>query len=384
MTETQVAAWRPTAEQELLARAAVMDDDSARDAWAQWIARVDLTKLDVGSQRMLPLLSRNLAKLGVDHPALKHFSLDYRRNWAKNQLAMRHLEELLAVFDQRGIETIILKGAALLLRYYQDMGVRPMADFDVLVPVAQTEAAFAVLVEAGWHSKKALHLLSADHRAPFHGMGYYHDDKLMGCDLHWHVMHMNLAERYDVPFWTEAVPQQVGSVQSHVLCAEHQLIHTFFNGCMNEGSMNMRWLPDALVVFKHEAMLDWDRLVAQCQLLEFVQPVAAMLAYLRTAWAMPVPVEVIETLAQTSVRYPVRKVYESLNTRKRNRSGMQTFWILYTQFQLAQSGASGFMPFDFVRFLRHRWSLEGGVGKTLNYAWQRTRGVTAKEAREVV
>jgi hypothetical protein len=52
--------------------------------------------------------------------------------------------------------------------------------------------------------------------------------------------------------WDSAVPLQVGKAQSRALCAEHQLIHLFFNGCINEAGINMRWLPDALVVLNQE------------------------------------------------------------------------------------------------------------------------------------
>jgi Uncharacterised nucleotidyltransferase len=197
----------------------------------------------------------------------------------------------------------VLKGAALLLRFYKDLGVRPMADFDVLVPVAQTEAAVAVLVERGWHGHRPLHLLSEEHRAPFHGIGYQHADKPLGCDLHWHVMHMNLDARYDAPMWEAAEALQVGGAQSYALSAEHQLVRILSNGCINEGGTNMRWLPDALVVLKHEPAFDWDRLVQQCQLLEFVQPVATMLDYLRREWEVPVPLATLDTLQRTPVRY---------------------------------------------------------------------------------
>jgi hypothetical protein len=374
--------WRPTPQHELLVRAAIEDGERARMAWAQWIASVDMEKLDVASRRILPLLYRNLQRLGVEHPQMSNFSRSYRHAWAHNQVAMRHLEQIVDSFEKQGISTMLLKGAALIVRYYPDLGTRPMADFDLLVPVPQTDAAIALLNEQGWHTDQPLKVLSTEKRAPFHGIGFFHENKAMGCDLHWHIMHIHLSPIYDAPMWEAAVPVKVGNTQTRALCPEHQLIHLFFNGCVNEGGANMRWLADALVVLKKEPIIHWDRLVAQCQLLEFVRPVAAMLNYLRTTWDVPVPVETIETLAHTPVSYRMRKVFECLNTPKNERSGWQIFWLLYTQYQIARPQASRFFPFGFVQFLAHRWSLDG-VGRAVNYAFLRLRGVTAEKASEI-
>lgn len=375
--------WRPTPLQELLVRAAIEDGERARRAWEQWIASAELGKLDAASRRILPLLYRNLQRLAVEHPQINALGNSYRRTWATNQLTMRHLAEIVNAFEEHGITTMLLKGAALVARYYPDMGTRPMADFDLLVPVQQTDAAIALLNELGWNAEKPLQVLSTEKRAPFHGMGFFHQDRAMGCDLHWHIMHIHLSPIYDAPMWETAVPVKVGNIQTRTLCPEHQLIHLFFNGCVNEEGINMRWLVDALVVLKKEPAIDWNRLVAQCQLLEFVQPVAAMLEYLRTTWNVAVPVGTIETLARTPVSYRMRKVFECLNTPKGDRSGWQTFWLLYTQYQMSRPQASRFFLLGFVQFLAHRWSLDG-LGRTVNYAFLRLRGVTAEKASEIV
>jgi hypothetical protein len=97
-----------------------------------------------------------------------------------------------------------------------------------------------------------------------------------------------------------------------------------------------------------------------------------------------VPQPVIDTLRQTPVRYTIRQAYAGLDKSKRKRSGAQAFWILYTQYQLSQAAGKRFFPLDFLRFLRARWALEGGVGQTLNYMWLRVRGVDANKVKQMV
>lgn len=384
MAQPQPPAWRPTTQQELLVRAAIDDGERARDAWVKWLSGVDFARLDNGSRRILPLLYHNLQRLKVEHPLMQTLGRHYRQTWVANQLAMRDMEELIAAFAARGINTLVLKGAAMIARYYSDVGTRPLGDFDLLVPFDQTSQAVNLLVELGWRGDKPLHLLTEDQRAPFHGMGYRHEKKAIGCDLHWHIMHLHLSPTYDAPMWEASLPLQVGNAQCRILCPEHLLVHIFFNGCINESGSNVRWLPDALLVLRQSNAIDWDRLVAHCQRLEFVQPAAVMLDYLRSEWEMPIPREAVDVLAETPVSYRMRRVYECLNTRKQDRSGTQVFWLLFTQYQLAQPGASRFLPLGFLQFLRHRWSLDGGLGRTLAYAWRRTRGVDPQQAKEMV
>jgi hypothetical protein len=203
----------------------------------------------------------------------------------------------------------------------------------------------------------------------------------MAFDLHWHIMHLHLSPIFDEPMWEASLPLQVGKVSTRVLCPEDQLIHILFNGCVNEGGVNLRWLPDALLLLRQEAEFNWDRLVAQCQQLEFILPAVAMLEYLRTSWDMPVSVDALHALRRTPVRYRMRKVYECLNVAKSERSWTQVFWLLYTQYLGSQPHPpNGFLPLGFVEFLRRRWTLDG-VGKTLRYAVQRANGITASKAK---
>lgn len=70
------------------------------------------------------------------------------------EFRMRHLEQrLLASLDAlaaRGIDVILLKGAALAATVYGSFVTRSMSDLDLLVRSHEAEAARAALLEAGW------------------------------------------------------------------------------------------------------------------------------------------------------------------------------------------------------------------------------------------
>jgi hypothetical protein len=173
-------------------------------------------------------------------------------------------------------------------------------------------------------------------------------------------------------------------VQSRALRPEHQLIHTFFTGCMNEANTNKRWLPDALMLLKNEPAMDWSLVVNECRRLLFVQPAAAMLDYLRREWKMPVPAEAVTTLANTPIPYYVQQAYQALDLPKEDRSGMQVFWLLYAEYIFSQPQMKRVAPIGFLRFISRRWSLKGDLKQTLNYALLRLRGVGGRDAKRAV
>ena len=82
-----------------------------------------------------------------------------------------------------GLDTMVLKGAPLLLLYYRDVGARGMNDFDILIPTGQVEPAIDLLKTTEWStgfttSRSRLRLT--------HSMIYQSGE--YDFDLHWHVM----------------------------------------------------------------------------------------------------------------------------------------------------------------------------------------------------
>lgn len=135
--KTGKKSFRPTPQQELLLRASLFEEQEALQAWEAWKAQINWNDyLDAGSFRLLPLLFHNLQQHGVQDPLMHKLKGIYRKTWCENQIAFQKLAVLLQSFQKAGIKTLVLKGAALTVRHYQNNGLRPMNDFDVLVPLA--------------------------------------------------------------------------------------------------------------------------------------------------------------------------------------------------------------------------------------------------------
>ena len=141
----------PTRSQTWLLRAALLSGPAALQAWQVWKDQNgDLDRLDSGSRRLLPLLFFNLRANRVSDPQMAPLKALYRQTWYRNQNLFYQIADVLEALRSAGIPTMILKGAALGVLHYGDLGLRPMADFDILVPTAQIEQTYAELGQRGW------------------------------------------------------------------------------------------------------------------------------------------------------------------------------------------------------------------------------------------
>src|SRR6202008_4308852 len=125
--------------------------DEAAAAWADVRSDLVLDDLwDAELHRLLPLVHSKLRAAGVADPDLARLRGLPRRTWYENQVALHRVRPGLDQLRAAGIPTLFLKGAPLALEHYGDLGLRPMADIDVLVPWADAPRALDLLEAAGW------------------------------------------------------------------------------------------------------------------------------------------------------------------------------------------------------------------------------------------
>ncbi|MEO8586863.1 MAG: nucleotidyltransferase family protein, partial [Acidobacteriota bacterium] len=145
-----IGSFRPTPEQQLLLLAALLGGPEAAEAFESWATRVNFDLLDQGSYRILPALHANLRTRGVTHPLMSRLQSVSRAAWYRNQLLRHRGADVVRSLESAGLETLLLKGAALVASGYVDVGARPMSDVDILVRRRDANAAMDTLLAAGW------------------------------------------------------------------------------------------------------------------------------------------------------------------------------------------------------------------------------------------
>lgn len=322
----------PTAEQMLILRIAIGGDEEARDAFRQWSASVDL-RADFSYEifRLLPLVYDRLHRLGVTDPLMGRLKGAYRLAWYRTQTLLHRATPVVEALNSAGVETLMLKGLPLLLTYYGNRAVRPMADLDIMVRVAQVRTAMAVLDQHGW---KRVESASDEDLVYRHAMLFRNatGDEI---DLHWHGLYETCDPSADHDFWNTARPLRFGAIETRQLDPTMTLLHLIVHGIRHNPEPPIRWIADTMTVLKVEGNgVDWDRLVSVAITHRLSYRIGLGLGYLVERHGAPVPAATLrrvrahrpswlERMENTVVLADIDKLFEHPLTK---------FWIIFVDY----------------------------------------------------
>ena len=347
----------PTQDQELMLRAALLQREPALESWNEWKRTVNIDVMDYGSHRMVPQLYRNLQRLGVKDPLMDRLKGVYRYYLYKNEILMYRIGSLLAAFEAAGINTMVLKGAALIQLYYRESGLRPMLDADVLVPAHQAEQAMELLARLRWKSVR--HMRPAI-RIPIQHSTPFEDEGGRQLDLHWHLLWECFNANDDADYWANAIQIQIGGVQTLALSPTDQLLHTCWHGARWNEVPPIRWVADAMAIMGQSAeKIDWARLMQKAQKHRIIMPIRDALEYLKKTFNAPVPDSLLKSLSAVHIPKIERENYEvSLNPMAPPTTTKILRLLYYDYRWLSSSTSSRFKSLAFAKHLQAKWEID--------------------------
>ncbi len=348
----------PNGDQELLLKAALMDGEPAAEAWKVWRKRVDF-ELDVdrGSLRLLPLAYQNVKRLGIEDTILNRLKGIYRRAWSENQRIVYECGNVLRLFRDAGIDTIVLKGIPLTIRVYENYAIRPMADMDILVPYSRTAEAVELL-------KKKNFILENENRLSHNleysrSIGFVDEKKEIEVDLHWRAISQAKSLSLDHLHWKDALPLEINGLQTKSLCPTDELLLTIAHGMRRNPEPPIRWVADAVMLMrKEDSKIDWKRLLdLSIQYREFLKMKKAF-EYLQNVFDIGVPELFIDQIKHLQPTYAEKIIYsheEAIGVNKKNMTFPERVYSFYARF-LRQTGKSNFflLHMDFLRYTGSR------------------------------
>lgn len=348
------AAWLPTPRQLLLLRACLWHGEKALAAWAEWRNREpDLTKIEPGSLRLLPLLYRNLGPQLAADPAAAWLKDVYRGSWTANQLGLRVGRRAIDALQTTGIDVLMLKGAALIDSVYGDLGARPMGDIDLAVPPPRIAEAVRALQGAGLMATEGdpERLLAARHSLAFRDPGGQEVDLHRG--MLWHP-------GLDEEFWRGSVDAEVAGTRVRILNPTDQLLHVCAHGAAWNPVHPVRWAADAFKAIEADgSRLDWQRLTVMARSGRLSAPIAEALDVLADDLEAPVPEDVRTELSRAPVSRAERRAHEALASPPSSRRSLAMLsW--FRERHRAQAALNGERPrlTGFVRYLQGFWDLD--------------------------
>lgn len=277
----------PDDNQELLLKAVLQNDGAAIESWNEWRRRISVEDLDLGSQRLLPLLLHRLRELGVDHPDLRRYRSVDKYAWLQNQQLVWQAREVLELLDAAGIPAMLLKGLAVGPLYYPDLRLRPMSDFDLLIPGPRVYEAARLLVEKGWRSPDETSLASERFRRTRHA-ACFRNNRGVELDLHWHVAGECCADEADELFQLAAQPLTFAGIETKTLSDTDHLFHTCIHGGRPNFVPPIRWVADSAHILRSGG-IDWTRLLDLGGSFLVVRRLQTTLNCLKSTFSLPIP-----------------------------------------------------------------------------------------------
>jgi len=381
ITDSTGGCW-PTPLQELLLKATLLKTNAALQAWEEWYGQDGLERLDNGSYRLLPLTYRNLQGLGYQDPVLMKLKGISRRAWCENHLVFRRMAPVLAAFYRAGISTLLLKGAALTLLHYQDFGLRPMQDLDILVPEERALDAVALLEEQGWSRGTLAAVKLGNFFLSYRQSADFTRQAQERLDLHWHVLFQACHREADQLFWEASVPIEFERIATRALCPTDQLLHACVHGVAWNDIPPLRWVADACCVIE-SSVIDWQRLLHMAAKCQVVPPLRDAMRYLVNTVGAPIPQEVVQKLESMPVS-PTEQLEYQFYLKQLGTPGMrQTVQALYPQYRRTMQGKSWFTRVVGIPlFLQHYWNLDRpwqAIPRAFSYGITRMRQVWSEK-----
>lgn len=366
-TRYQSGGCWPSATQRLLLQAALCDGESARSAWEKWRVAVDIAHLESASHRLLPLLDHNLTAwhIPIAEADKAIFTCIARETWLKNQVLMARGAALIYELEALGIATLVFKGAALAGQFYRDLSLRPMNDFDILVPSHQVMQAYKWALQNGWEfDVEPDDVPQSDvFLENLHGQGF-RNAQGQSFDLHKHLLHHCNAPNADTDFWNASIETDIQGTTTRTLCATDHLLVALVHGVQWEANISLRWIADAMMILRassdeighHE--IDWNRVLEQTCQRRLHLPILHGLRYLETTFDAPIPQSVLDELARLFVTPAERLEFHGWTTSHLTHHPLMRFYLRYLQFARREisEGRRGKI-FDLPLYLQHMWQL---------------------------
>jgi hypothetical protein len=252
--------------------------------------------------QLTPLLYRELARRGWDAqnapPWWSTLRDDYVLALQTALYEEEEIKELLRALTKAGVTPILLKGADLRLRVYDDPAVRPMADLDILVSPSQVDRVRGLLESMEFRLQAQCFDPRPSWRARFRNELHFAPPQgwPLLIDLHWQLY--CIFRFYYLPYTRlqeKATPSEYQGYPIKLLCREHLLIHLALHTYAEPDSgLKIIDLVGALSL-----ALDWPFFLEEVARFNCQRPMYIILLAISQLFPQKVPPFILDRLSQS-------------------------------------------------------------------------------------
>lgn len=173
-------------------------------------------------------------------------------NRARNILIYHELRNILRLFNESGIKTIVIGGAALAEKIYPDISLRPISDIDLLAREDSLGRIDEILGKSGYDSENARNdEIHYKNNSP---------DFTIHIDLHSQLPYLD--ESGHNGLWDRAVKTELTGTEAYILSPEDALIYAATDAAVYHSRITPAVLNDiALIIRQADESLKWDQVI---------------------------------------------------------------------------------------------------------------------------
>jgi hypothetical protein len=178
----------------------------------------------------------------------------------RNLLLFNELGKLLRQFNQAGIPIIVLKGAHLAAIAYEHIGLRTMADIDLMVHLTDMERSCDLMTQLGYHSQSTSSDLDNIQFVKHHLPDFYRPNTTP-VEIHWTIGHLSTPFRVDLNgVWERAQTCTLAGEQSLILSPTDLIVYLCMHAYAHNFSLGLKPFIDLLQVNRHyQEAVQWGR-----------------------------------------------------------------------------------------------------------------------------
>jgi len=218
--------------------------------------------------RLVPLIFRSLEESGIAIPSDMRDTLDRdRAGVALHSLAYtQELLQIRSAFLAESIEFAVLKGPVLGVALYNDLGLRPFGDLDILVRSYDVLRAKELLVGLGYRPDPPM--TPRQERAFLAGQSayeFFQDEKGFKVELHTALVHQRFDFHHDIEqIWAQTTSTTIGNAPICMLGTNDLLLFLCVHGAKHTWRQ-LIWVCDVAELIRARPSIEWSRLIDEAE-----------------------------------------------------------------------------------------------------------------------
>ena len=258
--------------------------------------------------RIAPLLYYNLKDIEendlIPREIMEELKKAYYGNLVRNTYLYAELKTILDTFREQGMEVIVLKGAALAGTVYDNIGLRPMNDIDLLVRKEVLDRADKLMTELGYISYEDVQSKDYYRRKHHHLAPFFKQDNGIKVEIHGDIVSPGNPFYIDIrKFWDRAQCVLIEGLNALILSHEDMIVHLCLHSSYSPPSYSLPFkngisnlIDISQVVQIYGEHINWDLIIREAHVGKFTFFIYYPLCLTREVLDVEINKEILDAL----------------------------------------------------------------------------------------